>query len=930
MEHRRLIEKARVGGNHYGSYNQAMSTPILATKLYVPPPRRNVIPRPRLIERLNEGLHRRLTLIAAPAGFGKSTLVSAWVASCAQLDPKVHAAWLSLDESDNDPTRFLMYLVAALQTYAPYIGNEILPLLQSSQPPPTESLLTALLNEITHISERVIFILDDYHLIDAKPIDDALTFLVEHLPPHVHLVITTRQDPNLPLARLRARGQLTELRANDLRFSASEAAEFLNHGMGLDLAADDIAALEERTEGWIAGLQLAALSLQEHQDMSGFIHSFAGDHRYIVDYLVEEVLERQPEPVRSFLLQTAILDRLTGPLCDAVTGQQAGGEKLEVLERGNFFVVPLDNQRHWYRYHHLFAQVLYAHLMVEQHDLVATLHQRASEWYEQHHFRADAIRHALAAGDFEHAANLVELAVPDMRRSRQEATLLDWLKAFPDDLIRARPMLSLHYAGTLLLNGDLEGVEGRLRDAERWFDTIAVRSGQSDDLSAEMFVLDEQEFRHLPGAIAMYRAAVALTQGDVTGTMTHAQRVLDLVPEDDDYRRGAASGLMGLAFWTSGDLEAGHQYYSDCMTRLLRIMHISDALGCGMALADIRIGQGRMHEAMTIYERGLQLAKQQGGPVLRGAADMHVGLSELYRERNDLNAATQHLLRSKELGEFAGLPQNQYRWHVAMARIREAQGDLDGALDLLHEAERLYKSDFFPNVRPIAALRVRIWIAQGRLGETFNWAREQGLSVDDDLSYLHEFEHITLARMLLAQAKLADRPILDAMGLLERLLHAAEEGRRTRSVIEILVLQALAHQNQGNIPAAFVPLEHALTLAEPEGYIRLFADEGAPMAILLDKAGKRGIAPNYVRQLLSSFGKTENRTLVKQALSDPLSERELDVLRLLETDLNGPEMARELMVSLNTLRTHTKNIYSKLGVGSRQAAIHRAGELRLL
>lgn len=897
---------------HYGSYNQAMSAPILATKLYAPPSRRNVIPRPRLIERLNEGLDRRLTLIAAPAGFGKSTLVSAWVASCAQLDPKIRAAWLSLDESDSDPTRFLTYLVSAVQTIAPYIGTEILPLLQSSQPPPTESLLAGLLNEITHISERVILILDDYHLIDAKPIDDALTFLVEHLPPHLHLVITTRQDPNLPLARLRARDQLTELRANDLRFSASEAAEFLNHGMGLNLSTEDISALEERTEGWIAGLQLAALSLQEHQDMSGFIRSFAGDHRYIVDYLVEEVLERQPEPVRSFLLQTAILDRLTGPLCDAVTGQQAGSERLEILERGNFFIVPLDNQRHWYRYHHLFAQVLYAHLMAEQRDLVATLHQRASEWYEQHRFRADAIRHALAAEDFERAANLIELAVPDMQRSRQETTLIDWLRALPDDLIRVRPLLSVHYAGALLQTGQLEGVEDHLRDAELW-------------LGSDASEMDSTEQSRLSGNIAQYRAAIALIRGDVDNTMKYARLVLDIAPDDQYLAHAAAAGLLGLAHWTRGDLEAGYQWYGECMTRLLRIKHISDAIGCSLALADIRTGQGRLREAMRIYERGLQLAPEQGGAVLRGAADMVVGMSEIYRERDDLEAAVQCLQKNEALGEYNGLPQNRYRWRVAMAHIREVQGDLDGAFKLLHEAERLYMSDFFPNVRPIAARRARLWIAQGQLNEAFAWAREQSLSTNDELSYLREFEHITLARLLLA-----DQSIPAALEFLDRLLHAAEAGGRTGSIIEIRMLQALAHHRRGDIPAALVPLEQALTLAEPEGYVRMFVDEGAPMAVLLQKAGKHGVAPSYVWRLLSAFGKAEDRTPVKQVLSDPLSERELDVLRLLGTDLNGPEMARELTVSLNTLRTHTKNIYSKLGVSNRQAAIHRADELHLL
>ncbi|MDQ5811408.1 MAG: helix-turn-helix transcriptional regulator, partial [Actinomycetota bacterium] len=461
-----------------------MSAPILATKLYVPPPQPKVVPRPRLIERLSEGLHRRLTLISAPAGFGKTTLVSEWLAGCEQP-----AAWLSLDEGDNDPKRFLAYLVAALQTIAPNIGEGVLGVLRSPQPPPAESILAALLNEITTIEEDFVLVLDDYHVIDAREVDDALAYLLEHLPPLMHLVIATREDPHLPLARLRARGQLSELRAADLRFTPSEAAEFLKGVMGLSLSAEDIAALETRTEGWIAGLQLAALSMRGREDVASFIRAFAGDNRYIVDYLVEEVLQRQPERIRSFLLQTSILDRLNGPLCDAVTGQEEGNARLEALERGNFFVVPLDDKRKWYRYHHLFADVLNAQLMAEQPDQVSTLHRRASEWYEQNGSAADAIRHALAAEDFERAADLVELAVPEMRRSRQEATLLGWLKALPDELFRCRPVLSVSYAGALLAGGEVEGVEDRLRDAERWLDTTADMSERAEAPSAEMVVV---------------------------------------------------------------------------------------------------------------------------------------------------------------------------------------------------------------------------------------------------------------------------------------------------------------------------------------------------------------------------------------------------------------------------------------------------------
>src|SRR5439155_2347296 len=446
---------------------------------------------------------------------------------------------------------------------APTIGAGVVAVLQSSQPPPTEAILTALLNDITAIPDPFVLVLDDYHLLDATPVDTALAFLVEHLPPQMHLVITTREDPQLPLARLRARGHLTELRAADLRFTPAEAAEFLNQVMGLSLSAADVATLEDRTEGWIAGLQLAALSIQGHQDVRGFIRAFSGDNRYIVDYLVEEVLQRQPEPVRSFLLQTAILDRLNGPLCDAVTSQEEGNARLEALERGNFFVVPLDDKRHWYRYHHLFAEVLSAQLLAEQPDQVATLHRRASAWYEQHGSAADAIRHALAAADFARAADLVELAVPAMRRSKQEATVLGWLKVLPDELLRCRPVLSVYYAGALLVGGELEGVEARLQNAERWLDTTADMGELALAPATEMVVVDEEEFRGLAGSIAIFRAGLALARGDVVGTMKYARQVLDLVPEDDHLRRGSAAGFVGLSSWTSGDLEAAHRSYAE-------------------------------------------------------------------------------------------------------------------------------------------------------------------------------------------------------------------------------------------------------------------------------------------------------------------------------------------------------------------------------
>lgn len=891
--------------------------PLLRTKLFMPQVHQHLVVRPRLLDRLDAGLSCKLTLISAPAGSGKTTLLGEWASRNGRP-----TAWLSLDDGDNDPVRFLSYLVAALETVAPTIGASVLSSLRSPQSPPMETLLTALLNDISSAPDPFVLVLDDYHLIDAETVNRAIAFLIENLPAQIHLVIATRQDPPLPLARLRARGQMIELRASELHFALAEATEFLNQMMGLSLTPADIAALEARTEGWIAGLQLAALSLQGNHDASGFVRAFAGNHRYIADYLVDEVLQRQPASARTFLLQTAILDRLHGPLCDAVTGQTNGQAMLESLERGNFFVVALDDQRLWYRYHHLFADVLRAHLQAEQPGQVAILHRRASEWHERYGALPDAIRHALAAGDEERDADLIERALPALRRRRLGVSLLGWLKDLPDDLVRRRPVLSVAYAWALLSAGELDAVEPRLRDAERWLDSPADN----------MVIVDDEELRQLPGTIAIYRAGLAQIRGDSRATAEFASLALNNIQPGDHLRHGAAAALLGLASWTIGDLAAAQQHYAAGMASLERAGHLSDMITGAVTLASISVAQGRLRDATRVLEQAVQRAAPQEEPRLFGTADLFVSLSELDRERNDLPAALQHLQRAEDLAVGSGVPHDRSRWSVAMARIREADGDLDGALDWLDEAERHSIDDFFPNVRPIAALRARMWVAQGRLDEPLGWARRQGLSMENSLTYLREFEHITLARLLLAQeasnhARGEREAVVDFLGCL---LLAADAGGRRGSVIEILLLQGLAHQAHGNRSAALSSLERALIVAEPEGYVRIFIDEGPPMATLLGAADKTSATSAYTRQLAAAFGTPGGGTAMRQALIEPLSERELDVLRMLATDLDGPEIANELMISLNTMRTHTKNIYSKLGVNNRRTAVRRADDLGLL
>jgi len=906
-----------------------MVGPLIMTKLQVPRRRRALVARPRLNERLSRADESALTLVSAPAGFGKTTALREWLAAAPAEERSV--AWLSLDERDNDPALFWTYLVAALQTAADGVGAGALALLQSPQSS-LDAVLPTLVNDLSAIRDDLVLVLDDYHVIEAPEVHDGMTFLLEHLPPQVHLVIAGRADPALPLARWRGRGDLVEVRAADLRFTADETASYLDVAMGLALTADDVAALESRTEGWIAALQLAALSMQGRDDVTGFIAGFAGDDRYVVDYLAAEVLQRQPEQSRSFLLQTSILSRLTGPLCDAVTGRDGGKGMLEALDRGNLFLVPLDDRRRWYRYHHLFADVLQVHLQDEQPDAVSDLHRRASDWYERTGDRAEAVRHALAGGDVDRAADLVELTLPALQQGRQEATLRRWLEALPDEVVRSRPVLSVGYAGALMVRGEIEGVEARLRDAERWLDTTTDSGRRPPAPSAEMVVVDAEGFRRLPSAIAMYRAGQALLRGDAAGTVRHARAALDLAGPDDHLGRGGAAGLLGLAYWTGGDLDAGYRWYAEAAASLQQAGHLSDVTGCSIALADIRITQGRLGEALLTCERALQLVTPETGPVLRGAADMHVGIAGVLLERGDLEAARRHLATSSDLGEHAGLPQNPYRWRVAMARIREAEGDPDGALTLLDEAQRRYVADYFPDVRPVPALRARVQARQGRWADALAWAEERGLSVGDDLDHLREFEHLTLARALVARdaAGGGRGSMSGAVQLLERLLHAAEDGGRTGSVLDVLVVQALAQQARGDLPAALATLRRALALAEPEGHVRLLLDEGPPMAALLRAAVAQGTAAGYARQLLMVLETCGDSAPVPGGLIDPLSARELEVLRLLGSDLDGPDIARRLFVSVNTVRTHTKHIYAKLGVTNRRAAVRRGAELDLL
>ena len=729
-----------------------MSTPVLATKLFAPTRRPQLIARPRLTEQLDTTLDtgHRLTLVSAPAGFGKTTALSDWLADLVQRESPARVGWLSLDGGDNDLTRLLTHLVAALDSVGLTVDTAVLESLHTAS---SASALTALVNDVTRAGERApgeqwILVLDDYHAIEASEVHEAVTFLVDHLPDPLHLVMATRSDPPLPLARLRSRGQLTEVRAADLRFTPAEAREFLNRAMGLDLTAADVDALEERTEGWIVGLQLAALSLRgipERDEVAGFIDAFTGSNRFVIDYLADEVLARQPAPVRDFLLRTAVLDRLTGPLCDAVSGRADGSQMLEDLERGNLFLVPLDTERTWYRYHHLFADVLHSRLRAETPDQVPTLHQRASAWYAAHGLVEDAVRHAISAADFDRAAYLMEEALPELTRTRQDGLLLGWVRSLPEPVVRRSPVLSILSGWSLLMAGELDAVEPRLDDAE-----AALVAGEQDPELAAAWA-DTNELRTAPAMISVYRASLAQARGDVSGTVRHARHALDLARTEDHSVRGAAAGFLGLADWAAGHVQEALSTFSEAVRSLHAAGKLVDELDGTIVLADLWVASGRPSRARRLCEQALQTAGQGGFPYVRATADLHVALAELDRELDELAGAESHLETARILGEQRSITENRHRWFVAMSQVRAAGGEYDPATHLLDQAEELYRRGFYPEVRPIAAMKARVQIAAGDLSPAADWAHDRGLSVGDDPDYLREYDHLTLARLLLAR-----------------------------------------------------------------------------------------------------------------------------------------------------------------------------------
>ena len=789
------------------------------------------------------------------------------------------------------------------------------------------------------MQDPFVLILDDYQLITAQPVHQAVTFLLEHLPPQMHLIIATRADPPLPIAGLRGRGQLTELRQDDLRFTREEAASFLNKVLGLDLSSEDIAALSARTEGWIAGLQMAAVSMQGREDVAKFVRAFAGSNVYVLDYLVEEVLDRQPHNIQSFLLRTSILDRLSGPLCDAVMGADGGGtgplvsegggprpggqETLETLERSNLFIVRLDDERRWYRYHRLFADLLRQRLQQLYPDLPSTLHRRACEWYERNGLTPQAIHHALSARDFERAARLIEETAEATLARAEFVTFRRWIEALPDEVLLAHPLLCTYDAVVLLVSGGThEEVDMRLEHAAR-ADTEGV----------------------LKGALKAIRAVLVTFDGDFQQGIELARGALELLPEDGTFLLSFVHRALGFIYIMSGDAEAATQAFERSATVGERTGDLAAAVAAQEKVGSIRRIQGRLHEAKTLYERALELATDGKGRCHPVATKALVGLADILREWNDLDAAMDLLQRSIDL---AG------RWseimtasgYLVLTRVRQAQGDLDGAAEVIDRAQRLVAAwdiseidDSFADV-----IQTRVWLAQGDFTALERWMERRDLTREGVAAalaphegqvppdYVRQIEYAALARVYVAQ-RMPD----EALEILMPTTRAAEKLGWTAVTIETLALPALAFRAQGDVEQALDALKRALPLGEPSGYVRTFVDEGGAMADLLREAAAQGIALEYVNKLLAAFEVAEHGALGQpgpppqaRASTETLSERELEVLRLLNTSLSSTEMADELVVSVNTVRTHVRSIYSKLGVHSRYEAVARARDLKLI
>ncbi len=902
-----------------------MSIPILTMKFYIPKLHDKAVIRPHLIKKMKEEGHSRLMLISAPAGYGKTTLACEWLSACGSP-----AVWLSLEERDNDLKQFLTYFILGLQSIDKSIGESAFDTVSSLQSVGTEAILTELISKIAEIPFDFVYVLDDYHVIRNQDINAAVTFLLNYMPDNMKFVITTREDPQLPLAKLRVRNQLLEFRQADLRFSQFEIAQYLN-GMGFHITEHNLMLLDKYTEGWIAGIQLAALAMQR-QDVGDFIEHLSAGHTYIMDYLLEEVLMRQPEELQRFLLKTSILDRFCSELCDTVLEYEIPSSQLilEQLQAVNLFLIPLDNEKRWYRYHHLFAELLLQrwkrdHALSQE---AAQYHMRAANWFEQKGFMEEAIHHILAAGDFEKAAARIELEWFKMDQSLQNAIWLKWVKLLPEELIRLRPVICTGYAWALLDAGELDGCEPMLKEAERGMAFIEKEEQEGSLLSRR--VTDWEAYRKLPAFIANARAYKASSLGDFRGAVRYAKQALELLPEEDYYAREVIKTLLGLSLWADGDLEAAYSTIAQgLLNQQMEIM-------VAVVLAEIRIEQCYFRKAEELLSRVLKAALQEENAYQLPIASFYLGLARLKFYQGEITYEEELLEQSRGAGDVSALPNWRYLWLIFKAQLAESRGEYTEALDYIREAEGCYHKNPIPDLITFPAMRARIYLKQGNLEKAICWVDETPISFTAEPEYAHIYEYITLLRIRLKEYELHRMEDCgQVIRAAEHALEKARSGKWNRTMVELLVLLAKAYDLTGKVDLAQERLTEAIHRSGPEEYIYPFTEAGESLYLLFVRIAGTSDYPQFTRRVIDSIKlKKEQRdsAIVKSSsrLAEPLTERELEILRLISDGLSNQEICDKLFLALSTVKGYNQNLFGKLQVKSRTEAIKRARELEMI